>query len=175
MLNLRSPFVSRVFLPLLSLGFWCANAIAQAPMAGTWGGTLSSSTGEKSPFVVIFTANGNPTFGCDTKTGLKPVEITRPGQNFNFIAPDGGIVSVTIKALFVSAKLVRYEFSRSYTKGGGVMVQKEMTGLSEFALAGAELDVRITIRGGLGGLSGNGGFVQMNGRNVVVSARLQRR
>ncbi len=144
-------------------------------MTGIWGGTLSSSTGEKSLFAVGFTNNGNPVVSYDTKTGSKPMEIIRPGQSFRFMAGDGGIVLITVKGLFVSEKLVRYEYSRSYTKGGGVMVQNETTARSEFALAGAELDVRITVRSGLGGLSGNEGFVQTNGRNGVVSGRLQRR
>lgn len=113
---------------------------------GTWTGELKSGV-ETVPAIYKFAGSGNPIYVYETRNGTREAELTHPGQSFQFIPPDGGVVTVSVEALSVTPESVSYTMAMSHERsGGGTLEQAQARAVANFLLAGAALKTTLTIQ-----------------------------
>lgn len=117
-------------------------------LAGTsWNGTLNCNDGDNLSVIYKFAESGNPIYDYQTKSGLRSVELSSPGQFLRFVPPEGGVTSITFYELDVSDNRMRHAMRVSRERsGGGTLVQSQAIILTEALLSGSELEVETNIR-----------------------------
>ena len=117
-------------------------------LAGTsWTGTLACDDGDSLPVNYKFAESGNPLYDYQTKSGLRSVELTSPGQSLRFVPPEGGVTNITFETLDVSTERISHTMRVSKERtGGGTLVQSQASIQTEAMLSGSELEVETSIR-----------------------------
>src|ERR1041385_6657165 len=77
----------------------------------TWVGTSNCDDGENIQMNMKFADSGNPIYEYQTKSGLRSVELTEPGQSFQFVPLGGGVTTITIDSIHVFSEHVSHVMS----------------------------------------------------------------
>jgi hypothetical protein len=94
-----------------------------------------------------FADSGNPIYEYQTKSGLRSVELTEPGQLIRFVPPGGGVTSITVDSLDVSSDRASHVMSFSTERSGGeTLTQSRSRVGTETAISDEQLEVETTIR-----------------------------
>jgi hypothetical protein len=93
-------------------------------IAGLWSGTLSNGT-ETMESTLRIAPSGRPVWGYRDSRGYEETELTRPGQQIQYVPPGGGVVTVRVKQVSGSARASSYLVAWSFEKAAyGVMDQQ---------------------------------------------------
>jgi hypothetical protein len=115
--------------------------------ATSWNGTLNCDDGDNLPVVFKFADTGNPLYDYQTKSGLKEVELTAPGQSFRFVPPEGGVTNIFLNSISVTSDRMSHTMSVSRERSaGGTLIQSRSSITTEAFLSGSMLEVETTIR-----------------------------
>jgi hypothetical protein len=149
-----------------------------SPLAGTWAGNLRADTGEELPAVFKVAASGNPIYEYATKSGAREVELTAVGQSLRFVPPEGGVANVMVDSLTVSPQRIVFSMSLSGERTSlygseGTLSQSRGSILCEASLAGAEVDLQMTV-GSSTTFSQPGEVVPGDEQRVVLRGKLRR-
>jgi hypothetical protein len=69
--------------------------------------------------------SGRPVWGYRDSSGYEEAELTRPGQQIQYVPPGGGVVTVRVKQVTGSARTSSYLVAWSFEKAAyGVMDQQ---------------------------------------------------
>jgi hypothetical protein len=121
-------------------------SVEAAPHTGTWAGELSSGTGEKSQFALEFSEAGFPVVRYETKSGPQAAELSAPGQEFRRAVPGGGIETMVVKELSITAAAIHYVVSVSFEKTtGNTLEQQYVTMQWDLAPRGDAMSGQVTI------------------------------
>jgi hypothetical protein len=113
----------------------------------TWNGTLNCDDRDSLPVIYKFADSGNPIYEYQTKSGLRAVELTSPGQVVRFVPPGGGVTSITFDTLDVSADRISHTMRVTQeSTSGGTLEQSQSSIRTEAVLSGSELEVETSIR-----------------------------
>ncbi len=124
---------------------FCIESGHAGDISGTWSGVLKSGQ-DTLPVTIKFAANGNPVYSYQAKGGEREVELTESGQGWRFLAPEGGVTSMSVESLSVTPEQVSYVLSIAHERTSGAILDQTFTKLgADFSLAGALLQTVFAI------------------------------
>lgn len=124
---------------------FCIESGHAGDISGTWSGELKSGE-DTLPVTIKFAANGNPVYSYQAKSGEREVELIEPGQGWRFLAPEGGVTSMSVESLSVAPDRVSYVLSIAHERTSGAILDQTFSKLgADFSLAGALLQTVFAI------------------------------
>lgn len=124
---------------------FCIESGNAGDISGTWSGELKSGE-DTLPVTIKFAANGNPVYSYQAKSGESEVELTESAQGWRFLAPGGGVTSISVESLSVAPDRVNYVLFIAHEQTSGAILDQTFTKLgADFSLAGALLQTVFAI------------------------------